>query len=203
MIGGATAAEANTISGNAKCGLALSSDHNFAIGNAIGADVGGGAALGNAWVAVNVQDAEHNVIQGNVIAHNGSHGFWVHLAAFNTIRRNSIHDNAEQAILLSDGGNDMLPAPVILTAVSLDGVSGTACPDCTVEVFSDDEDEGRIYEGTTVADAAGRFTFTKASGLTGPFITATATDGEGNTSAFSSPRAVGHNVYLPAILRVW
>jgi len=54
-----------------------------------------------------------------------------------------------------------------------------------------------------VADAAGRFTFTKASGLSGPFVTSTATDGEGNTSEFSSPRAAGGNVYLPVVFKDW
>jgi len=78
----------------------------------------------------------------------------------------------------------MLPAPIIL-AVTETGVSGVACPVCTVEIFSDEEDEGRVYEGTTIADAAGHFTLDKASPLTGPYLTATATDAEGNTSEFS------------------
>jgi hypothetical protein len=58
-----------------------------------------------------------------------------------------------------------------------------------VEVFSDSEDEGRVFEGGTVSDASGAFTFTKSSGhLTGPDVTATATDTTGNTSEFSEPK---------------
>jgi hypothetical protein len=59
-----------------------------------------------------------------------------------------------------------------------------------VEVFSDAADEGAIYEGATAANAAGNWTFTKPGGLTGPYVTATATDGAGNTSEFSAPVSV-------------
>jgi parallel beta-helix repeat protein len=119
----------------------------------------------------------------------------------NTLRGNAIYSNAGRGILLADGGNNDLPAPVI-THVGPTEISGTACFGCMVEVFSDAEDEGRVYEGSTVADAAGRFTFTKRSGLSGPFITATATDGEGNTSEFSAPRLlVVGRLCLPLLLR--
>jgi hypothetical protein len=94
----------------------------------------------------------------------------------------------------------MLPAPLMLT-VTETSVSGTACPGCTVEVFSDAEDEGRVYEGSAVASAAGTFSFTKPTGLTGPFITATATDGQGNTSEFSAPQRVWNRLYLPMVLK--
>jgi len=58
-----------------------------------------------------------------------------------------------------------------------------------VEIFSDSDDQGRIFEGATFSDFSGTFTFTKASGhLTGPNVTATATDTAGNTSEFSEPR---------------
>jgi hypothetical protein len=69
-------------------------------------------------------------------------------------------------------------------------ITGTACAGCTVEIFSDAEDEGRIFEGTAVADASGNFTFTRAGLLTGPNITATATDHKGNTSEFSAPKRI-------------
>jgi len=48
--------------------------------------------------------------------------------------------------------NNMLAAPVIM-AVTATAVSGTACAGCTVEIFSDTEDEGRVYEGSVVAGA--------------------------------------------------
>ena len=65
--------------------------------------------------------------------------------------------------------------------------AGAACAGCTVEVFSDSAGQGRVYEGATTADADGNFRFSKADGLTGPYVTATATDPAGNTSEFSAP----------------
>jgi len=82
-------------------------------------------------------------------------------------------------------------------------VSGTACPGCTVEIFSDDEDEGRVYEGSAVANAEGLFGFDKGGPFTGPHLTATATDSSGNTSEFSTPSIVWRSVYLPIILKGW
>jgi hypothetical protein len=68
-----------------------------------------------------------------------------------------------------------------------------------VEVFSDSENEGRVYEGTVIADDTGHFNFDKGSPLACPFLTAMATDGQGNTSEFSTPMAHPVQVYLPII----
>jgi hypothetical protein len=38
------------------------------------------------------------------------------------------------------GGNGELAPPVI---ISFGSVMGTACPNCTIDVYSDDEDEAR------------------------------------------------------------
>jgi hypothetical protein len=54
-----------------------------------------------------------------------------------------------------------------------------------VDIYSDSSDEGEIYEGSTVADADGAFIFEAAP--SGPNVTATATDGDGNTSVFAQP----------------
>lgn len=59
--------------------------------------------------------------------------------------------------MLTDGGNQLLPAPVLFT-VTETSVPGIACPGCTVEIYSDAEDEGRVYEGSIIADAASAFT---------------------------------------------
>lgn len=64
-------------------------------------------------------------------------------------------------------------------------VSGTACPSCIVEIFSDTGDEGAVYEGQTQADENGAFAFEKGAPLAGPHLTATATDE--STSEFSLP----------------
>jgi hypothetical protein len=131
--------------------------------------------------------------EANLIAYNGGHGVEIdgsYGAARNTITRNRIYSNAGRGIALLSGGNAGLAAPVI-TAASATQVSGTACANCTIEVFSDAADEGAVYEGTTTANAAGNWTLTKPGGLTGPYVTATATDGQGNTSEFSAPVSVG------------
>jgi hypothetical protein len=106
----------------------------------------------------------------------------------NTITQNSIHDNGSRGISLWEGGNSELSAPVILDFDLAAGtVSGSACPNCAVEIFSDSADEGEVYEGQAIADSNGVFDFAKGVSFTGPHLTATATDPDGNTSGFSSP----------------
>jgi hypothetical protein len=68
-------------------------------------------------------------------------------------------------------------------------VTGTACANCTVEVFSDNSDEGEVYEDRAIADGGGNWTLDKGAALTGPRLTATATDAAGNTSEFSPATA--------------
>jgi hypothetical protein len=212
LVGGTTRAERNTISSSGRGGIEVASDHNTILGNYIGTDTSGGVALGNQGAGIRVVTylggAEHNIIQGNVIAHTAfslseqDHdgvGVLVDSYSYNTIRRNSIYGNAGKGIETVNGGNEILSPPVI-TTVSETSVSGTACPDCTVELFSDDEDEGRMYEGTALADGSGDWTWTGSPN--GPNVTATATDAAGNTSEFSAPQRVWqHRVYLPLVLR--
>jgi hypothetical protein len=208
FIGGASAAEANVISNN-DIGVELrqaGTDYNFILGNRIGVGASVDQPMGNHEDGIWIADyAAHNWVQGNVIAYNAAHrpadraGVRVMRSSVNTLRRNAIYSNAGLGILLTDGANAGLSSPVVAWATP-SGAAGGACPGCLVEVFSDDQDEGRVYEGSTVADAEGHFTFTKATGLTGPYLTATATDGDGNTSEFSLPVPF-HRLWLPLILR--
>jgi hypothetical protein len=93
----------------------------------------------------------------------------------------------------------MLASPIIVATVQM-GVSGMACPGCTVEIFSDEENEGRVYEGSAIADDSGYWMWTGT--LTGPYVTATATDEVGNTSAFSLPHTANRNLDdLPQIMK--
>jgi len=105
------------------------------------------------------------------------------VAAFETFW----HD-AGQGIENESGGNTELAPPVI---TGFGSVMGTACPNCTVDVYSDDEDEGRVYEGSTTADGTGNWTF--GGSPQGPNVTATATAADGNTSEFSTPVFSGHS----------
>jgi hypothetical protein len=197
-IGGIAHNERNVISGNDRYGILVGADcsFNWIVNNFIGTDRSGSNPLGNGEYGVQigngtVGDTAHNNIIGpdNSIAFNGDSGIRVRgpLVVGNTITRNSIHSNIWKGIELWEG-NMELDAPVITTVT--DGtVTGTTCPVCTVEVFSDDEDEGKIFEGRTVADGTGHFSL--IVNVTGPNATATATDFEGNTSEFSEPFVIG------------
>jgi len=192
FIGGTTAGERNVISGNPSGGIGVgpAADYTFIGGNYIGTDASGRVALGNGGSGgIVISQGTHIIVQGNLIAHhiNGA-GITVSGYAGNTLRQNLIYDNQGGGIVLEDGGNNGASPPVI-TSFSATEVSGTACPRCEVEIFSDSGNEGQIFEGSTFADASGSFMFDKGSLLTGPNVTATATDASGNTSAFSPGKA--------------
>ena len=186
--------ERNVVSGNENTGMDISGSgimSNTIVANYIGVDAGGTVALGNDWSGVILWGgAQQNVIgDGNVIAYNKGNGVEVggSTTLSNTITQNSIHSNALRGIENWDGGNMELSPPT-LTDANINSVGGTVpVPYAIVEIFSDDADEGRVYEGSTTADDAGNFTFSKATGFSGPYLTATATDAEGNTSEFSDP----------------
>ena len=194
-IGGTSSGDANIISGNQSGGVLIRgpvTGDNIVIGNYIGTDGSAQTPLHNGTGIWLLDGAVGNKIggpgdgEGNVIAQNGIVGVQVEGTATinNSIRGNSIHSNARQGILLLEEGNANLPAPTISGVSPL---SGAACPGCTVDIYSDDNDEGKTYEGSTTADAAGAFTYDGT--LVGPFVTTTATDDSANTSAFSAPRS--------------
>jgi parallel beta-helix repeat protein len=196
--------QSNLISGNAGGGVLVEGDSNFLRANRIGTTADGAGPLPNGAVGVRIESALNTVggrypEDGNVISFNNGNGIQVWTYSSNTIRRNSIFGNSNSGIHLGNGGNNSLAAPVI-TEVLTRSISGKACPGCIVEVFSDEEDEGRIYEGYAIADGSGNWTWTGS--LSGPYVTATATDGAGNTSAFSAPQGVWRGwIYLPLIMR--
>jgi hypothetical protein len=181
--------ERNIIGGNGAQGVRVESgsDYNFIAGNYIGTDTTGIVAIGNSLGGIEIGDAPNNYIgPGNMVASNGRSGIEVkgNFAFDNTIARNSITNNAAFGIDNVGGGNTEL-APPVIASITTTSVSGTAPPNCTVEIFSDAQDEGRVYEGTTSSDSIGTFRFADLHKLTGPNITSTATDKNGNTSEFS------------------
>jgi hypothetical protein len=204
IIGGIAEGEGNLISGNGWYGVSIEyedSDSNQVIGNKIGTDISGTRSIPNLNSGVRVSgDAQYNQIgPGNLIRHNLEYGLEIiHAnALYNRITQNMIYDNQIGGIMLRDGGNSELPAPVI---TSINPVAGTASPFAIVEIFSDSSDQGRIYEGSAVADGNGDFSWTGTP--SGPSITATATDQLGNTSKFSSSYIVSviadHQLTVPA-----
>jgi len=181
--------QGNLIAGNQEAGVQIhGSAFNHLRANRIGVAVDGASPLPND-LGVKIVAASNTVgglypEDGNIIAFNTGDGVQVWTYSGNTIRHNSIYSNYS-GIHLCDGGNNLLAAPII-TQVLLGYVSGTACPGCIVEIFSDEDDEGRVYEGNVIADSNGNWRW--EGSVTGPHVTATATDEAGNTSAFSTPQ---------------
>lgn len=206
---GSSVLQPNVIGGNGWSGVAINqSDTNGVFGNYIGTNAAGATGLGNAFHGVHIYDADHNTVSSNTIAYNGllhdGNGVRVQQAtsaSYNTITVNSIHHNGGPGIDLIGGANGGISPPSINNATCF-SASGTACPNCTVELFSDSEDEGQHVHSPpyAFADAAGNWSW--SGSITGPNVTATATDGLGNTSEFSAPRTgVCYRLALPLILR--
>ncbi|OGR28895.1 MAG: hypothetical protein A2139_11630 [Desulfobacca sp. RBG_16_60_12] len=154
----------------------------------------------NAAFGVLISGGWNSFIGGNTITANLQDGIRVigSTATGNWIMQNSIYGNTFKGIELFDGGNGELAAPAITNANS-GGASGTSCANCYIEIFSDSSDEGQTYHGAVNADGSGNWTYIGA--LTGPHVTATATDANSNTSEFSAPKTIQFSLYLPLILR--
>jgi CSLREA domain-containing protein len=195
-IGGTAAGAGNLISGASNNGgygvQILQSTNTQVIGNLIGTAADGTTPLPNLFEGVLIRDQSSNNIvggqvagAGNTIAFNGRNGVRVDGGSpqvrSNTIRGNSIYSNDAAGIVLINNANDNLAPPTILGSGPL---HGTSCAPCAVEIFSDSEDEGRVFEGAVFTND-GNWTFNGSVG--GPHVTATNTDMSNNTSAFSAP----------------
>jgi CSLREA domain-containing protein len=202
-VGGTAAGEGNLISGNTSHGIYVQGwaglNEFSAYGNRIGVKQGGGAlANGGDGIQVHGQAGPiRNVLIGsasnsdgaNTVAFNGGAGVRIRPCADRvTVRGNSIHSNSGQGIVIEANPPACLPTNGGIAAPSVTGVqpvTGTACTNCMVDVYSDSADEGRTYEGSALSDGTGQWELGEA--VVGPNVTATATDGMGNTSAFSAP----------------
>ncbi len=120
---------------------------------------------------------------------------------FNTITRNSIHDNTSRGIDLAPLGstntrgngnpdaNEAMDFPVI-TGANASTLTGTSCASCVVEVFLADGGpmaygEGRTYLASGTANSNGIWSVALPSTAAGQLITTTATNPNGSTSEFS------------------
>lgn len=185
-----TKVQRNVISGNATAGIYLS---DAAMGteiddNLIGTDPAGTRCVANRGYGIHLQGGPQGTkIRRNTIRCNSSGGILMAGVSTkdNIASQNSISANkASNAISVIQGANRGIQAPHIAQAQRFQ-VTGTACAQCTIEVFSDPDGEAETYEGSTVADGDGNWVFDKPEGVKGPLITATATDGD-NTSSTSA-----------------
>jgi hypothetical protein len=198
IIGGSAAGEGNVISANNSYGVFINGGDtygNVLRGNYIGTNATGTALLPNSY-GVYIQSSAHdNVVggtgpgEGNFIAANNSDGVQITYSAVrNAVRANSIYWNGARGIENIYGGNTELAPPVIDgVGASVSGHTSPKCYPCTVEVFSDEEEEGRVYHGSTTTNDDATGTWTYSGTVSGPNITATVTDADGNTSEFSVP----------------
>ena len=181
----------NIIVGAGWSGVVLhESNQNHVLHNTIGTNEAGTATnLGNNYYGVHVEGMNNTIGVSNTIAYNGQDGVRVDgkttPALFNTITGNSIYANNALGIMLNSNGNNLLAAPNIFTA-TCQKIEGSVSPSSGVEIFSDAGDEGKVYEGSVQANAI-LPAFTWNGIAFGPYVTATATDSQGNTSEFSAP----------------
>lgn len=195
LVGGGASGAGNLISGNRLDGVRIldngrGGSSNSVQGNLIGTQANGTTALGNGSHGVEIYLGAVSMMiggttpgAGNVIAFSGGDGVHVegNTTLTDSIRGNSIHTNTGKGIENISGGNTELAPPVITTATSA-AVTGTACANCLIDVFSDAANEGKTYHSTVTANGVGAWTFSGV--ITGPNATATATDAAGNTSEF-------------------
>jgi hypothetical protein len=88
-----------------------------------------------------------------------------------------------------NNGNVEIPAPEI-TTITNTTIAGTSfCGLCSVDVFTDDEDEGRVYLATAPTDISGVWSISIVGPIpAGTNVTATLTSTMENSSEFSTPQ---------------
>jgi CSLREA domain-containing protein len=210
----------NHIGFNNSDGIQLEGLENTVRDNFLGGKVIGGVStnFGNgAGGILLTANAGENVIQGNVMRHNGDHGVRVSTTAgiWNAIRMNDFRFNGGMAIDLKldgptpndagdydDGPNDLQNTPVFdsVQAVGpelkityrVDSVVGAAEYPITVDFYvsQDNEREGRwvaISYYTVAPNTQWQKQFNP--GVTSGYVMAMATDAKGNSSEFSAPTA--------------
>jgi len=160
-----------------------------------------GLQIRNCYAGVIIKTgAQYNTIggtaagEGNVIAFNSGDGVRVEGpgATYNHISGNSIHTNGGKGIENVNGGNNELAPPIIdSVGGAVSGHTNPKCYPCWVEVFSDSEDEGRVYHGSAATNDDATGTWSYSGSVTGPNITATITNPARHTSEFSPPFAYG------------
>ena len=166
---------------------------------------GGGGAVWIGWPA-----SGNRIGPNNIIANSPADGILIsnNENIQNTITQNSIYNNGQMGIELlwmqgvnpiGSGGpgsmaNEGVDYPQ-LTSATPTQVTGTACANCRVELFlaqrqmtdlsNGTHGQGKTFVGAGTVGADGHFTISISGATLGDWLTATTTDGRGNTSEFS------------------
>ena len=188
----------NLIGGNAWSGVRVyHSCDNRIEKNYIGTNADFSAQLGNFNMGVSIcsdsQNPENttgNQVRLNSIGYNGQNGvdFNGNKTYGNPVTENRISSNGSAGI---NYFMSQMPEPPTVLSATKTLVTGTAGAGKTVEVFCDPGNQGRVFLGSTQADAAGQFSLVPIASPLFSNFTATATDDEGNTSPFSNPLVTG------------
>lgn len=135
--------------------------------------------------------ATNNFIQSNVFGELEGNPVRADYGTGNEIRGNIFPymENTAELILLLEGANFGLPAPLVTQAAG-STVSGSTVARGRVEVYLVEKTQITLL-GCAYADAEGNFTFTADTPLRGKKIILNATDEACNTSAFTQPYKVG------------
>jgi len=171
--------------------------------------IGNNYIFNQGFYGIHINNSPNNAIIANTVAGNGALGESAGVRVENSsgtgdasdtnlIWSNQIFNNYGKGIQLVGDANNYILRPVILSA-SCSLVTGTACPGCWVQVFSDLYDEGRYYEGLATADGSGHFALSIQA--VSHNITAVAIDGPGNSSEFSLPYSACFRLALPILVK--
>jgi hypothetical protein len=130
LIGGDTAAERNIVSGNHNHGIALNATNTTVVGNYIGTNAAGTAAIGNGGSGIGLNAASGNVIGdttangGNVISGNTQSGVeFFNGSDTNTVVHNLIGTGADGSTNAGNGANGIA---ILSSADNMIGGTGAA-----------------------------------------------------------------------------
>jgi len=180
----------NRIGGN-NFGIYVLSSNNITIGNNfIGSNKIGNEILelGNENAGIYLSLGAHdNLITENFIRFNGSCGVYIEgtTTIHNRVSHNHISGNGWGVGICNESGGNKELAPPDITSASATSVIGTAIPNATVEIYTDPNHEGLLFQGETNSDGNGSFFWNGT--ISGQYtnVTAITIDDSGNTSEFS------------------
>lgn len=211
----------NMVMHNQKSGLSIRSQEEFEA--VTGSRVFSNTVKNNAAHGVELKGVQNTLLTGNMIHDNGQHGITLSRGTSSAIitqnsiyanlgdgirtsdvdtlnnswNQNQIYANSTQGINNTSSANNGIIAPEILR-VEQNWVQGTAQPGMYIDIYSDDGNGGRFFEGSTTAGETGLFELRVEAEWQEINVTAIATDVSGSSSEFAA-----HLTARPAMLYIY